>query len=326
MTRNAILAGLVLLGGAACTDRGGSGGRNASTRSDDGSSADYWTARILSDAGNSETLLAPDSGLDASRNEASSTSIETASRAFPPHIDAGGASSSLENNENDTSVAAPGSGNENSSAAARDAGSTEEPPCVHTFTSGHGDVYLDYSNETFALRVRAALTDAATEHLYSPDTVCIIVPESTYADASGFGGRPAGDSWTFIGVEAGTPFWFLPQTARNDAPWLGLASGAWPSKFGARAQLSFRSLWAPPGAHFSAWLSDAFGAPQVLLSSSAGDWTLDVAPSTHAHLNWAFTTAGTYTFEVSAHFVTEPQSGRGEEPVASAIYRFEVRP
>jgi surface-anchored protein len=212
------------------------------------------------------------------------------------------------------------------SSSAPSSGPSAPAPCAYHYRTGHGDLYLNFEGGKLQLRLRSAFSTGTAEQLYAPEIVCIHVPRSTYLDAVAFGGRPAGEAWSFVGVPSGEAFWFLPQVARSDAPWFGLASADWRSATSDPARVAFQVLEGPSGANIAAWLSDAFGSPLPKLSSATGELAFALEPAAHIHLNWSFTRAGIYMIQVNAALPGSASAPSPSDGSVTAQYRFEVEP
>lgn len=176
--------------------------------------------------------------------------------------------------------------------------------CAHCYLEGHGDVLVDYAPEAgLRLTLRAALDPRQEEQLYEPETVCIVVSYERHQVVARAGGRPRGAAWEPVGVPEGAAFWQLPALATPRAPWLGVAVVPLPVGTFAedRVVLELGEV-TPPDAAFAAYVTSALGAPEFLLSSSAGLREVVAKGGSHAHMNWTFTAPGAVevTFRVKA--------------------------
>jgi surface-anchored protein len=116
---------------------------------------------------------------------------------------------------------------------------------------------------------------------------------------------PAAPSYDFLGV-AGSDVWLAPETnPGGTALWPGFSTEGVPSGLVDGNQLTLRleSVTGPGTLHV--FQTSAFGDP-IRRFSSTGTvhqaWT--VANGTHAHADWAFSAAGTYTLTFSATALT----------------------
>ena len=163
---------------------------------------------------------------------------------------------------------------------------------------------------------------AAGEGEYEPGDLTFIVPGSTLT------ARPAGSQWDAIGIAAGQPFFFLPQSG-TEADTLGsifagigteeLAPDDWTSPIS-------MTLTGATGPGEFALAQVLLGTPNFFMSTADGGITpadtYSQAADDHQHFYWYFTQAGDYslTFDFSGIHVTDgPKS-------ASATYDFHVIP
>lgn len=164
-----------------------------------------------------------------------------------------------------------------------------------TLTAGHVDVFdIDYTGGVLSLDLLDATGTTDVER--APADVVLQVPAAAKVTV------PSGSSWSFLGAPGDTA-WVLPQSQNSAllfAGWnaLNVPAGA--------VQLNSLSLKltsvAGPG-RFVVYTTGSFGTPSKLFDSGDGlPDTRAVTAGTHAHANWGFTAAGTYTatFEVTA--------------------------
>jgi surface-anchored protein/LPXTG-motif cell wall-anchored protein len=109
---------------------------------------------------------------------------------------------------------------------------------------------------------------------------------------------PANPSYGFLG-EPGASIFVLPQSQRSGVVWPG-----WNTQDpGVQERVPGPVTWNLRGVdgpgRLVIYTTDSFGENQVLLDSSGPQpQRLDIAPNTHAHANWAFTSTGTYRVTV----------------------------
>lgn len=191
-------------------------------------------------------------------------------------------------------------------------------------TAGHGDIGIAYEAGVLEPHVHvhdgaivdgAAVNNPPDGEEYAPGDILIFVSNPSVS-------RPAGAQWDFIGVSAGTPIWFLPQTEDPAKPWLGIASeeltpGDW------TGPLTITLTAASGPGDFSLYDTDTFGSPSVRMATGDGLSSADSishTPGNHYHGNYTFTEPGIYalTFQIAGtHAVDGPVS-------ANATYTFGV--
>lgn len=155
-------------------------------------------------------------------------------------------------------------------------------------STGHVDV-VDVDYAAGALTVR--LLNGSTE--VDPAAAELVVLSGAKTTV------PSNTAYSFLGAP-GDPVWILPQTQNANLLWPGWNATDVPSGvFGSNTlQLSLVSV---TGGELAIYTT-SLGSPTVLFDS--GDGLPDnrsLAAGAHAHANWAFDTAGTYTvtFRVS---------------------------
>jgi surface-anchored protein len=164
-----------------------------------------------------------------------------------------------------------------------------------TLTAGHVDVFdVDYTGGVLSLDVLDGT--GATEVERAPADVVLQVPAAAKITV------PSGSSWSFLGASGGTA-WVLPQSQNPALLFAGWNTLGVPAAAVQPGSLNLKlTAVAGPG-RFSVYTIGAFGTPTKLFDSGDGlPDTRAVAAATHAHANWGFTEAGTYTatFEVTA--------------------------
>jgi surface-anchored protein len=155
-------------------------------------------------------------------------------------------------------------------------------------SAGHLDVLdVDLVGTSLTLDIRDARTAVVDDDL-DPATVELHALPASRTTV------PAGATWSFLG-SAGSSVWILPQTQNAALLWPG-----WNTEDTAGAvTLKLESVSGP--GRFVLYTTGAFGAPSVKFNSADGlPDTFAVAGGTHAHGNWAFGAAGTYTLTFRA--------------------------
>ncbi|MEV6299495.1 choice-of-anchor M domain-containing protein [Actinoplanes sp. NPDC051861] len=158
-----------------------------------------------------------------------------------------------------------------------------------TLTSGHVDVLdVDYNAGTLVLTVNddTAERDPADVVLQVPATAKITVP--------------SGSGWSFLGSPGATA-WVLPQASTAGLLWAGWNTTEIPNNVLQGNSVTFRLTGVSGPGQVSVYTVSA-GTPTRVFDSSDGlPDTRTVARNVHAHANWGFTSAGTYTvsFEVT---------------------------
>ncbi|MCC5805469.1 MAG: choice-of-anchor M domain-containing protein [Opitutales bacterium] len=152
--------------------------------------------------------------------------------------------------------------------------------------------------------------------------------------------RPEDETWSFLGVEAGELFWFLPSSERTGILWPGFAAehtesaalAPWdagdprrtsqPVRWIAVDLVDMRFTGEGTG-HVAMWVLDSFGGPPVVFWSTAqphpaGNRYLMSAGS-HNHMAWGFSAPGVYELDVRASTVLDDGS-TSESEVATLVF------
>jgi surface-anchored protein len=169
--------------------------------------------------------------------------------------------------------------------------------CTRTpLTTGHIDALdVDYDGTNLTLDVRNHTVSPINDDVDPATLELHAVPASQTT-------VPADSRYAFLGP-AGAPVWILPQTQRTGVLWPGwdtndVPAGAFQSD---RVTVRLASVSGP--GQFTLYTVNSLGSPTVLLNSADGlPDAFNVSRGVHAHANWAFGAAGTYTltFEVTA--------------------------
>ena len=168
-----------------------------------------------------------------------------------------------------------------------------------TLTSGHVDVLdVDYTAPgTLALTVNDGTGSTPVER--NPADVVLQVPAAAKITV------PSGSGWSFLGAPGSTA-WVLPQANTSGLLWAGWNTAEIPSNV-LQTNSVVVKLTSVSGPGQVSVYTVSSGTPAKLFDSSDGlPDTRTVARNVHAHANWGFTRAGTYTvtFEVSGRLAT----------------------
>jgi surface-anchored protein len=126
---------------------------------------------------------------------------------------------------------------------------------------------------------------------------------------------PSSVQWPFVG-KTGDTIWLATQVWSNhDIIWPGFSTEDPKLRGGAVEgnRLKVRLLAVDGPGRAELFLQETFGTTRIFSSQGGlGDWTMDVPQ--HAHMNWAFTSAGTYTFtfEVEGRVLGKTQRAQND--------------
>lgn len=199
-----------------------------------------------------------------------------------------------------------------------------------TFTSGHGDIGLEYTSPgQLALHVHAhtgATVDGApllTDNEYEPDEIEVQVSTSAYhvqSDSALVSGT---------GVMLGQGLWRIPESNNPLLPFLGfgaeeLSAGDWLGDL----TFSLAGISSPSGTgHFSIYQSDGLGGWNLFMSTADGGITpadkIDIAAEGHDHYNMTFSEAGTWTIDL---FASGTHATDGVQTSGIHSFSFQVAP
>lgn len=182
-----------------------------------------------------------------------------------------------------------------------------------TLTSGHVDVLdVDYISGALVLRVLDGTGPTDVER--NPADVILQVPVAAKTTSV-----PNTPQWSFLGT--GGTAWILPQNQVSGLIWPGWNTAEVPAGVFVGDKVTFNLTAVSGPAGFSVYTATG-GTPTVLFDSGNGlPDTLDVARLTHAHANWGFDAAGTYTITFS---VTGTLVGGGTVSSGSKQFTFHV--
>lgn len=197
------------------------------------------------------------------------------------------------------------------------------------FTSGHGDIGVEYEDGELHLHVHLGEGSPAIvngvevyDEEYEPGEIAIQVPNSARV--------VLGSSVAYLGAAAGSSIWLLPSSGTAStaigSPFLGWATEELDAAdWTGNLTFSLVSAVSPSGnGNFAAWQTDAFGDLQVLAMSTAVGGALGIsqAPGNHDHYNVGFTEPGMWevTIQVSGVHAQEGAISGTE------TFRFNVVP
>jgi surface-anchored protein len=181
-----------------------------------------------------------------------------------------------------------------------------------TLSAGHVDVLdVDYNAGALVLSVN----DDAAER--DPADVVLQVPAAAKVTV------PSGSGWSFLGAPGATA-WVLPQSSTSGLLWAGWNTTEIPSGVLQGNSVTFKLNSVTGPGNVSVYTVSA-GTPTRLYDSSDGlPDTRAVARNVHAHANWGFTAAGTYTVTFE---VTGKLASTGATVTTSAkAFTFDVLP
>ncbi|MCU0784316.1 MAG: choice-of-anchor M domain-containing protein [Verrucomicrobia bacterium] len=164
-----------------------------------------------------------------------------------------------------------------------------------TLWEGHTDVGIVYEEGGWNLHI--GQHEATPPMEYAPNEAILGVDIVAASNTV-----PLGAEWSFLGT-AGSSLWVLPQVQDSALLFLGfgteeLESGVFVNN---EVTLSLQGVRAP--GQFSVYEVGMFGSPTVFMNSGDGITGADsiVLPAGgHRHMNWAFSTPGTYEVDFEA--------------------------
>ncbi|WP_158843878.1 choice-of-anchor M domain-containing protein [Saccharothrix deserti] len=184
-----------------------------------------------------------------------------------------------------------------------------------TISQGHIDALdIDWTGSALTLDIRDATVSPAVDR--APSTVTLNVVSGAKTTV------PSNSAYSFLGTP-GSPVWILPQNQVSGILWPGLDTAGVPTGVLQNNSLNARLVSVTGPADVSVYTT-AFGSPTVWFDSGNGlPDSRTLAVNTHAHANWAFEAAGTYTvvFEATATTTSGAAVGTGQQ-----TYTFTVQP
>lgn len=185
---------------------------------------------------------------------------------------------------------------------------------------GHLDIDFDYTAEAgWTLRHRHE-----DEGIRALDEGLLFARDGLFPAEGSRIARPEGEEWSFLGVEAGEPLWFLPVNERPEILWPGFAAehtdaaalAPWEANDPRRTAQAMRWIavdlletrFTGHGTgHVALWEPDTFGGPPVVLWSTAAPHPAGnrylMAAGSHNHMAWGFSATGVYELDVRASTV-----------------------
>jgi surface-anchored protein len=187
---------------------------------------------------------------------------------------------------------------------------------VTTISSGHVDaVDVDWTGSALTLDLKDSTVTPAVDR--DPADVVLNAVSASKTTV------PSSSAYSFLGT-AGSPVWILPQTQNASIVWPGFNTEGVPSGALQGNSVTLRLVSATGPADVSVYTTSALGTPTIWFDSGNGlPDTRALAINTHAHANWAFEAAGTYTltFETTATTSSGTAVTTGQK-----TYTFTVQP
>lgn len=195
------------------------------------------------------------------------------------------------------------------------AGQEAQGSAAYDWREGHGDLTVNHIDGAWRF---GAKVDGAPKPEYAPGDVALILGDNSRAVI------PANPNFAFLG-EIGAPIWIAPQNQVIGVPFVGVSSSQ--TALGLFANNRFDLLLTRlqgPG-DFIMWTTGGVGTPTARMNTRDGITGADlfgVPSGGHTHVNWGFTSPGTY----SLGFTARGTLSGANQPTASgeATYRFEV--
>lgn len=185
-----------------------------------------------------------------------------------------------------------------------------------TISSGHVDaVDVDWTGTALTLDLRDGTVTPNVDR--NPADVVLNAVSASRTTV------PAGSAYGFLGTP-GAPVWILPQTQAAAIVWPGFNTEGVPSGALQGNAVNVRLVSATGPAQVSVYTTSSLGTPTVWFDSGNGLPDNRSFPvNTHAHANWAFEAAGTYTLVFEATGTTAAGAA-----VSSGLktYTFTVQP
>lgn len=185
-----------------------------------------------------------------------------------------------------------------------------------TISQGHVDaIDVDWTGSALTLDLRDGTVSPAVDR--EPSDVVLNAVSASRTTV------PAGASFAFLGT-AGDPVWILPQSQVSGIVWPGFSTEGVPSGVLQGNSVTVKLVSVSGPADVSVYTTNSFGQPTVWFDSGNGlPDTRALTVNTHAHANWAFEDAGTYTavFEATATKADGTAVTSGQK-----TYTFTVQP
>ncbi|ONI88744.1 hypothetical protein ALI22I_17270 [Saccharothrix sp. ALI-22-I] len=182
-------------------------------------------------------------------------------------------------------------------------------------SQGHVDALdIDWTGSALTLDIRDATVTPAVDR--DPSTVVLDAVSASKTTV------PSNSAYSFLG-SPGSTVWVLPQSQVSNILWPGINTQGVPSGVLLNNAVTAKLISVSGPAHFSVYTT-SLGTPTVWFDSGNGTPdSRNIAINTHAHANWAFEAAGTYTvvFEVTATL-----AAGGTVTTGQKTYTFTVQP
>jgi len=185
--------------------------------------------------------------------------------------------------------------------------------CQVELSTGHADVAMKYASGALKIGVQ---DDTGSSPAWREASATRLVVKAQARTTV-----PSGSRWAFLGPP-GSDVWILPQAQTPNLLWLGWNTQEIPAGVFQNERVEWRmlSVSGPGAVHL--YTTNSFGTPTVRFDSDDGlPDTQPVNRGTHAHGNWAFTKAGTYSVVLE---VRGTLTG-GATSAARATFTFDVR-
>ncbi|WP_083750807.1 choice-of-anchor M domain-containing protein [Kribbella sp. ALI-6-A] len=185
-----------------------------------------------------------------------------------------------------------------------------------TISQGHVDALdVDWTGTALTLDLRDGTVTPAVDRNPADVVLNAVAASKTTV--------PSGSAYAFLGTP-GSPVWILPQSQASAIVWPGLSTEGVPSGALQGNTVNVRLVSATGPAGVSLYTTSSLGTPTVWYDSGNGLPDNRSFPvNTHAHANWAFEAAGTYTlvFEATATTAAGAAVTTGQK-----AYTFTVQP
>ncbi|WP_432941252.1 choice-of-anchor M domain-containing protein [Kribbella sp. CA-253562] len=185
-----------------------------------------------------------------------------------------------------------------------------------TISQGHVDALdVDWTGTALTLDLRDGTVTPAVDR--NPADVVLNAVSASKTTV------PSSSAYSFLGTP-GSPVWILPQSQAGAIVWPGFSTEGVPSGALQNNSVNVRLVSATGPAQVSLYTTSSLGTPTVWYDSGNGLPDNRSFPvNTHAHANWAFEAAGTYTlvFEATATTAAGTAVSTGQK-----TYTFTVQP
>ncbi|GAA1617381.1 hypothetical protein GCM10009789_84170 [Kribbella sancticallisti] len=185
-----------------------------------------------------------------------------------------------------------------------------------TISQGHVDaVDVDWTGSALTLDLRDGTVNPAVDR--NPADVVLNAVSASRTTV------PSGSAYSFLGAP-GSAVWILPQTQVSSIVWPGFNTEGVPSGALQGNSVGVKLVSVTGPAQVSVYTTSSLGTPTIWFDSGNGlPDTRTIAINSHAHANWAFEAAGTYTvvFEVTGTTAAGAAVSTGQKS-----YTFTVQP